>query len=695
MAEVLGIIASSVQIAGLAGQIAGIGLKIRALYQEIQGAPEELAFRLHEIRLLAGILSHSNSASPDVANFCERCLSELSLVLLELEAQVTKSRGIRHKVASTKVVFKKQLIQKLDDRLCRSVQLLQLAANSHMASSYGLILQNQDFMMSLLKTHFSQADGPVRATPSATLKPSCIDPQGAMTKGSNIRTHGGSTIVLKDSNMWSLMQTVDRRPRWTWTVGVPFVTGTLHFESNDCPDRDHDCSGPDCTVTQRRNENIFRDIRVRFKFPRWMSNKMLEVISCRSRIGWKQYIRMRNVFPRLDNTPDSPFYLACEDIFFDDIQLLRARIENREVTPWDEDERGEMMWVRLQESQSWLVHDIVGSGHVFMRRAVEAEQGRQAERRKLLDRLDDDNGLKFALLSGFQGAFNEFQTLKSSIWPDKSFYHPDFSQQRMQFAISIACSEELEVEPSGPSKIRSILGFNTGDSQPVIDLSVCNSMRRSIFHGLASKVAATSESQNSAAWHGLICEVLAHVTDVKDLSREGDRSFRIPCEQIDRKTAYSSLISESICWQAVCTDLPGHSRSKPLGAVTSACEKSITAWLEDLHKSGIDLVEYGRNEGYLWYLYQGQERKWEGSQIPLVIPSVNAHSGPTGPVLEVEDKYRLVRSLRLIRFQYGELPKDWKFWWNEPSDEFAGDFWRLVEIDSTTANMRVPGAWID
>lgn len=84
-------------------------------------APDELAFRLQELHLLAGILSRSNSVSSDAASFCERCLSGLGLVLSELESHVTRSKGIRHKVASTKVVLKKQLIQKLDNRLSRSV----------------------------------------------------------------------------------------------------------------------------------------------------------------------------------------------------------------------------------------------------------------------------------------------------------------------------------------------------------------------------------------------------------------------------------------------------------------------------------------------------------------------------------------------------------------------------------------------
>lgn len=147
MAEVLGLIASSVQMAALAKQITGVAMKMRALYHEIQDAPEELAVRLQELHLLAGILSRSNLVSPDVASLCESCLSELKMVLRELELHVNRSKGIRQKLASTKVVLKKRLIQKLDDRLCRSVQLLQLATSSHMASSYSQIIQKQDYMM--------------------------------------------------------------------------------------------------------------------------------------------------------------------------------------------------------------------------------------------------------------------------------------------------------------------------------------------------------------------------------------------------------------------------------------------------------------------------------------------------------------------------------------------------------------------
>lgn len=50
---------------------------------------------------------------------------------------------------------------------------------------------------------------------------------------------------------------------------------------------------------------------------------------------------------------------------------------------------------------------------------------------------------------------------------------------------------------------------------------------------------------------------------------------------------------------------------------------------------------------------------------------------------------------QLLNFQYGRSPTDWKFWWREPSDEFAGDFWWMVEMESRIAMRNVPGAWVD
>lgn len=46
-------------------------------------------------------------------------------------------------------------------------------------------------------------------------------------------------------------------------------------------------------------------------------------------------------------------------------------------------------------------------------------------------------------------------------------------------------------------------------------------------------------------------------------------------------------------------------------------------------------------------------------------------------------------TMRLIGFASNASANEWKLWWSEPTDEFAGDFWRLCEDEPT----RIPGAW--
>jgi len=43
----------------------------------------------------------------------------------------------------------------------------------------------------------------------------------------------------------------------------------------------------------------------------------------------------------------------------------------------------------------------------------------------------------------------------------------------------------------------------------------------------------------------------------------------------------------------------------------------------------------------------------------------------------------------LIGFSYGPSPGDWQFWGSQPTDVFAGDFWKMMESPWE----RMPGAW--
>lgn len=148
MAEAVGVIASGISIIGLVGTITKAVMQIRTLYHDIQGAPDEVALRLQELQILAGIIEESSSVSSRAKALCELCLSELHLVLAELQSRIHQSRGFKRKVASAKVVVKQDVMNKFDDRLERSIQLLMLANSSHVESTQNLVLRNQEAMKS-------------------------------------------------------------------------------------------------------------------------------------------------------------------------------------------------------------------------------------------------------------------------------------------------------------------------------------------------------------------------------------------------------------------------------------------------------------------------------------------------------------------------------------------------------------------
>lgn len=334
---------------------------------------------------------------------------------------------------------------------------------------------------------------------------------------------------------------------------------------------------------------------------------------------------------------------------------------------------------RNQERQSQLIEDIVGVANPYLIISSATGRAREAERRKLIGRLDDDDNLRLSFLSGFEGTFDEFTSLRSSTWPNDRFCHTEFSQQRMRFAISIACARTNAM--AAPSMIRSVLQLDSRKSQATLDLCTCNSFRMTIFHGLSRKIAITAGTQDSADWHHLTCDILTHVTDVRVLTQDSDSMLPLKFMDTGGRTALKLLIFESI-YMGSQSRRPG---VKGPSAVIHFCERIIVAWLEDLYKSGIDLAEYGRNEKCC-HLSDSIHT------ATGVFPSVFAH---TVGGFAIFDHYTLLCSLRLVNFQYGRLPTEWKFWWAEPSDKFAGDFWRLIELDSTTAAMSVPGAWVD
>jgi hypothetical protein len=111
-------------------------------------------------------------------------------------------------------------------------------------------------------------------------------------------------------------------------------------------------------------------------------------------------------------------------------------------------------------------------------------------------------------------------------------------------------------------------------------------------------------------------------------------------------------------------------------------EPSFKLWLNILRNAGVDLKEYGEKEAELFIGQEFSERPFLMEDVTYGDRLSRIHGGDArGEDLE----------FNLIGFQYGAEVDDWKLWWSEPSDVFAGDFWNLVE----SPYQPVPGAWVE
>ncbi|KAI0400818.1 hypothetical protein F4802DRAFT_601709 [Xylaria palmicola] len=101
----------------------------------------------------------------------------------------------------------------------------------------------------------------------------------------------------------------------------------------------------------------------------------------------------------------------------------------------------------------------------------------------------------------------------------------------------------------------------------------------------------------------------------------------------------------------------------------------LRIWLRTLKQEGVDLVRYGRRE--LEILHEEETyRDWE---VPVSYPR------------RQNEPYLYYRTpFRLISFRYGPSPEDWVVYLSEPTDLFAGEFWRM--IDNPQHN--IPGSWV-
>lgn len=93
--------------------------------------------------------------------------------------------------------------------------------------------------------------------------------------------------------------------------------------------------------------------------------------------------------------------------------------------------------------------------------------------------------------------------------------------------------------------------------------------------------------------------------------------------------------------------------------------RTLQNWAHELVLAGQNLLQYGQ-----W------EKRFVSEQVQYPF-----FFGP------------LSAEVRVVGFEYGEFPQDWRIWFSTPADEYTGEFWAGVEEDERELMPCLPGAW--
>lgn len=129
--------------------------------------------------------------------------------------------------------------------------------------------------------------------------------------------------------------------------------------------------------------------------------------------------------------------------------------------------------------------------------------------------------------------------------------------------------------------------------------------------------------------------------------------------------------AESSAFSAIFTSMARCFASMTIvntGQLHGALQTALSIWITALSSCSTDLLAYGREERRLYEqgLTEFQQR-WAQ--------------------LTNENDCRF----SLIGITYGPLPEHWSFWWSCEYEDYAGEFWEMIE----NQRIKLPGSWVE
>ncbi|KAJ2990764.1 hypothetical protein NUW58_g2790 [Xylaria curta] len=536
MAEILGLVASGVTVAQVAGEILGASLKIKGLLNECNEMPARLELLLNQVEILAPIISEASAnydALPYRASLngvlrnavlhCQMASDQLTSLAGALSIQIDTSRGVKRKLKLVKALLRRDLVEQCESSLQNAVQLLSLAQQTYILALQRLqpeIIASQ-FLHHLESHNGSTSQGceiVLQGMPHAT-RNRRVESNGKANQSGNILDHG-------------------------FRFGFPSITGAVEIY---CHSRES--ASRNIGVTDKESERTAL-LRLKLQMPIWLCSWIIDSTMYRSYSGWTQTLRTYRTHPK------EPGLLTAARAFIqtDDVIGIRRLFQATELGHLDRFaplQAGDPDFSLLDYSielgawnlSSYLLQHGAEITHLYSLAYWDSKYAQpDNEIRQFMafitdDRVDD--ATRSRLLYRYKRSSEDFSRLRRQIWPDDEFYSNEFRHNRHQLVVGITNPASTFSKIFQPEVFLRLLS-KSGHLQPGdVDFDWPGQGVDGILHAIAQMIGR-------AVWLNS-----PHARDAETIASE---------------------------------------------ARLNACAKALKVWLALLQRGGFDLAEYGARE---------------------------------------------------------------------------------------------------
>ncbi|KAI1848151.1 hypothetical protein JX266_005864 [Neoarthrinium moseri] len=658
MAEVLSIFASGVAVAQVAGKAGGAVIKLKKLWDEVKDVPETIQCLMDQIDCLDPALWEAeqhiaqnelpamlwnDSAAVRSAEYCRKALSKLTELVDDLAVQISSSRGLSKRLAKVKVVLKKDELGKLERRLETAVRLLQTAQQGNIIAMLKL---QPDIIVGRVVAKIDN----IASSSNQLLK----GPERQFEEQDNV-DHARCT--LKQTYSTEVIHRRKQNNLQTAPWRKPGVLGGFVYE---------------------RSSNL---LDAGFRPPNWLSgiSYAWDINLRKSYDGWNFHFRSYSIRPRNSDV----FHFARNG----NLEVLKGMFASGEASPFDCDEYGyDVTWhaaecCHLEIVKFFMDLNIFNEsktyrgGSTLMRRICSGFETdfwyyfspTGTEPLQAILTREVTQQLEFELESE---PFDDICTCsKVPVWALFQIVQPYTCPNHKNTTLRSRMERIRDSEWYEPQVIKFILGQYW---DPVNDISDPDGP--ALIHSLPYSIP-----WSLGHWSSKMVTFLTEVIRKTDNIHHLENLYRHDVKGHVSCTPLVSLVLFSLCWVETRSNV--HRRILT----------NLRRWLGAAKAAGIDLAKFGRKENEL---LQGAVRGHRGPQHVRRNTSIKfqAYCGSGKYTLQGDWHWKF--KSRLLGFKIGPEIEDWDILITEPTDRFAGHFWKMVETPPSTS-LEIPGAWVD